>query len=158
MFSAWGQAPRFVRNAAVSLPTFLFDLALLHLLVRRAHVDYLVATLAAFLVANGLGYFLARWLLFAGTKRGLRAGLVYFLGIAALSALAIALLMWLLVGVLHFDVILSRVGAATVIGLGGYLLNLTLNFRVARSQAALARGRLADVTAAPPAPLEPPPG
>jgi putative flippase GtrA len=135
LFVAWGHAPRFARNAAISLPTFLFDLGLLFLLVRRAHLDYLVATLVSFLVANGLSYFLARRLVFAGTTRGLSAGLVYFLAIAALSALAVTLMMWLSVSVLHFDVIPSRIGAASIVGVGGYLLNLMLNFRVAHTQA-----------------------
>jgi len=133
---ARSQAPRFARNAAISLPTFLFDLGLLFLLVRRAHLDYLVATVVAFLVANGFSYFLARWLVFAGTKRGLRAGLVYFLAIAAVSAFTVTLLMWLSVSVLHFDVILSRIAASSFVGLGGYLLNLMVNFRVARTPGA----------------------
>jgi putative flippase GtrA len=133
---AWGKAPRFARNAAISFPAFLFDLGLLFLLVRAIHLDYLVATIVAFLVANGLSYFLARWLVFDGTKRGLSAGFVYFLVIAALSAFAVTLMMWLAVSVLHFDVILSRIGAAGVTGVGGYLLNLMLNFRVARTQRA----------------------
>jgi putative flippase GtrA len=118
------------------LPTFLFDLVLLFLLVRGAHLDYLAATVVAFMAANGLSYFLARWLVFAGTKRGLSAGLVYFLAIAALSAFAVTLMMWLAVSVLHFDLILSRIGASAIVGVGGYLLNLMVNFRVARTQAA----------------------
>jgi putative flippase GtrA len=130
LFAAWGQAPRFVRNAAISAPTFLIDLGLLFLLVRRVHLDYLVATIVSFLVANALGYFLARRLVFVGTTRGVRAGLIYFLAIAALSGCALTPLMWLLVTVLHFGVILSRIGAAIIVGLGGYLLNLTVNFRV----------------------------
>ena len=136
---AWGQAPRFARNAAISLPTFIFDLGLLFLLVRRTHFDYLIATVVSFLVANGLGYFLARWLVFAGTKRGLSAGLVYFLAIAALSAFAVVFLMWLSVSVFHFDVILSRIAASGIVGVGGYLLNLMVNFRVARPQDASSR-------------------
>ncbi|HEY1753150.1 MAG TPA: GtrA family protein [Caulobacteraceae bacterium] len=132
LLAAWERAPRFVRNAAISLPTFLLDLALLYLLVRRAHVDYLIATTVSFLVANGLGYFLARWLVFAGTRRGVRAGLVYFLAIAALSAFALTPLMWLAVSVLHVEIILARVGAASIVGVGAYLLNLMVNFRVAR--------------------------
>ena len=136
LFVAWCQAPRFARNVAISLPTFLFDLGLLFLLVRRTHLDYLVATVVAFLVANGLSYFLARRLVFAGTKRGLSAGLLYFLAIAVLSAFAVAVLMWLSVSVFHFEVILSRIGAASIVGVGGYLLNLMLNFRVARTQGA----------------------
>lgn len=135
-FEAWGKVPRFARNAAISLPTFLLDLGLLFLLVRRAHLDYLLATVVSFLIANGLSYFLARWLVVVGTKRGMRAGFVYFLVIAALSAFAVTGLMWLAVSVFHFEVISSRIGAAGFVGIGGYLLNLLLNFRVARAQGA----------------------
>jgi len=131
--AAWGRAPRFFRNAAISLPTFLIDLGLLYTLVRRAHLHYLAATIVAFLVANGLGYFLARWLVFEGTTRGVRAGLVYFLAIAGLSAAAVTALMWVSVSVLHIEVIVSRIIAGTVVGVGGYLLNLMLTFRVARA-------------------------
>ncbi|HEY1446951.1 MAG TPA: GtrA family protein [Caulobacteraceae bacterium] len=123
------------------MPTFLLDLGLLYLLVRRAHLDYLVATLAAFFVANGLGYFLQRWLVFAGTKRGLGAGFIYFLAIAALSAVAVGMLMWLFVSVLHAPLIASRIGAAVIVGVGGYLLNLMVNFRVARTLGAPSRLR-----------------
>jgi putative flippase GtrA len=131
---AWGRAPRFLRNAAISLPTFMIDLALLYLLVRRAHMEYLAATVVAFLFANVLGYFLARRLVFAGTKRGVRAGLVYFLAIAALSVFALTPLMWLFVSVFHVGVILSRIATSSLVGVGGYLLNLMFNFRVARPQ------------------------
>ena len=131
--AAWERAPRFVRNAAISFPTFLLDLGLLFLLVRWTHVAYLVATIIAFLIANGLSYFLARRLVFAGTKRGVRSGLVYFLAIATFSAFALTPLMWLSVSVLHIDFILSRVAAASIVGVCGYLLNLMLNFRVSRA-------------------------
>jgi putative flippase GtrA len=134
--ATWDRAPRFVRNAAISLPTFLFDLGMLYALVRGAHFDYLAATVVSFLLANAMNYFLARRLVFAETKRGLKSGLIYFLAIAALSAFALAPLMWLLVGIFHFDVILSRVFAASLVGIGAYLVNLTVNFRVARPQSA----------------------
>jgi putative flippase GtrA len=109
------------------------------LLVRQAHLNYLVATVVAFLVANGLGYFLARWLVFVGTNRGVKVGLVYFLAIAALSAFALTPLMWLFVSVLHADVILSRIAAASIVGVVAYILNLLFNFRVARMQGAPTR-------------------
>jgi putative flippase GtrA len=131
--------PRFVRNAVTSLPTFLLDLGLLFLLVQRGHLNYLVATVIAFLIANGLGYFMARWLVFAETKRGVSTGLVYFLAIAAISAFALTPLMWLGVSVLHVDVIVSRIVAATIVGVGSYLANLMFNFRVARTPRASRR-------------------
>jgi putative flippase GtrA len=139
LLAAWGRAPRFVRNAAISLPTFLIDLGLLFLLVRLAHVAYLPATVISFLVANGLSYFLARRLVFVETTRGVATGLVYFFVIATLSALALTPLMWLSVSVLHIDFILSRIGTAGLVGVGGYLLNLMVNFRVARTRHAAER-------------------
>jgi putative flippase GtrA len=128
----WEHAPRFVRNAATSLPTFLLDLGLLFLLVRFARMDYLLATIASFVVANGLGYFMSRWLVFGETTRGVRIGLVYFLAIAAVSAFALTPLMWVGVSLLHIDVVVSRIIASVVVGVGSYLANLTFNFRVAR--------------------------
>jgi len=128
---AWVQTPRFVRNALISLPTFLLDLGLLYLLARQAHMNYLAATIVSFFAANGLGYFLARWFVFAGSKRSLRRGLIYFLAIATFSAFALMPLMWLFVSLLHLDVVVSRAAAASIVGIGGYLLNLTFNFRLA---------------------------
>jgi putative flippase GtrA len=139
LIAAWDKAPRFARNAAISLPTFLIDLGLLFTLVRGAHVAYLVATIVSFLVANGLSYFLARRLVFAETRRGVRSGLLYFLAIATLSAFALTPLMWLSVSVLHIDFILSRIATASLVGVGGYLLNLMLNFRVTRATGGTAR-------------------
>ena len=136
---AWGAAPRFFRNAAISFPTFLLDLGLLFLLTQRVHLNYLLATVLSFLISNGLNYFLARRLVFTGTKRGLRAGLVYFLVIAALAAVTLTPLMWLLAGVCHLDVLLSRTIAAIIVGVGGYLMNLVLNFRVGGSKTSPAR-------------------
>ena len=74
-----------------------------------------------------------------GTSRGVKVGLVYFLAIAALSALALTPLMWLSVSVLHADVILSRIVAASIVGVGGYLLNLVFNFRLANMHGAPTR-------------------
>ena len=137
---AWGGVPRFIRNVLVSAPTFLVDIGLLFLLVRVAHLNYLVAVVVAFLAANGLSYVLARRLVFGETRRGVRAGLIYFFAIAALSAVALIPLMWLFVSLFHLDIIVSRVAAASLVGAGGYLLNLLFNFRVAHAQSAAGRG------------------
>jgi putative flippase GtrA len=127
----WTKTPRFVRNGLISLPTFLIDLAMLYGLVRRLHLDYRLATILAFLVANGLSYLLARRLVFEGSRRGWKSGFVYFLGIAALSAFTLTPLMWLFVEGLHIEFVVSRVVAAAIVGVGGYLLNLVFNFRIA---------------------------
>ncbi len=122
---------RFLRNVAISLPTFLVDLGLLYLLVHEAHVEYLAATVASFLASHVLSYFLARWFVFSGTRRGVNVGLVYFMVIASLAAFVLTLLMWLFVTVFHLEIMFSRIASASITGVGGYLLNLIFNFRVA---------------------------
>jgi putative flippase GtrA len=127
----WERLPRFLRNALISFPTFVCDLVLLVFLVRYVHLGYLPATVVAFLTANVASYILARTLVFPESRRGLRAGFVYFLAIAAFSTLMLTPLMWVLVGVFHFYYVVSRILAASIVGVGGYLLNLLFNFRVA---------------------------
>jgi putative flippase GtrA len=131
---AWGRTPRFFRNVAISLPTFLIDLSLLYVLVQLFHLEYLASTVISYLIANVLAYFLQRRLVFADTKRSVRLGLVYFLAIATVSALALTPLMWLFVSRFHIEIIVSRIAAASIVGFGGYLLNLVFNFRVARPE------------------------
>ena len=127
----WNATPRFVRNVAVSAPMFLVDLVLLYGLVHYAHTEYLIATVLAFLATNGVSYFLARRLVFRGTRRGVKAGLVYFLAIAGASALALTPFMWLFVSVLHLNVVISRIATSIIVGLAGYAVNLVFNFRLA---------------------------
>jgi putative flippase GtrA len=126
----WRRLPRFARNALISLPTFLFDLVLLVLLVQWLHMAYVAATVAAFIATNVLSYFLARWLVFTESRRGLRSGLVYFLGIATLTAFLLAPLMWLLVDVVHLGYLVSRIAAAAILGIAGYASNLLFHFRI----------------------------
>jgi putative flippase GtrA len=77
-----------------------------------------------------MSYFLARRLVFAETTRGVKSGLLYFLAIATLSAIALTPLMWLFVSVFHLEIILSRMATASIVGAAGYILNLVFNFRV----------------------------
>ena len=130
---AWRGTPRFLRNVAISLPMFLVDLGLLYGLVHWVRMDYLAATVVAFLAANLVSYFLARRLVFKGTRRGVKTGLVYFVAISALSAFALTPLMWLFVSVFHVELIVSRIATASIVGLGGYLLNSAFNFRVSET-------------------------
>lgn len=106
---------------------------LLIVLVRCLHWPYLAATIIAFLLVNLVSYLLARRLVFAETRRGMKTGLAYYILIAALSGAMLTALMWVLVGVLHVNYVASRIVAAGAAGIGGYLLNLVFNFRLARS-------------------------
>ncbi len=128
----WLNLSRFVRNAIISLPTFLCDLILLVVLVRLLAVNYMVASVVAFLVTTIVSYFLTRRLVFRGSGRGMKSGLLYFLAIAAASAALLTPLMGLFVGVLHLDIVVARILATVIVSLGGYYANRYFNFRKKR--------------------------
>ena len=123
--------PRFFKYAAVTLPTFLFDLGILVTLTQVFHVQYVLAAGTAFVIATSLNYVLSRRFVFLGTHRSLSLGYVYFFMIAGAGLLTVTTGMYVFVGLLHFNYIVSRVGIALVEGVWNYLMNLYVNFRVA---------------------------
>ncbi|MBA3788884.1 GtrA family protein [Patescibacteria group bacterium] len=121
---------RFLRYVAVTLPTFLLDLGLLVLLTQVFSVNYVLATGIAFIVATTANYFLSRRFVFMGSHRSFSLGYVYFLTIALVGLFTVTSSIWVLVGLLHFNYILSRLLIAFVEGMWNYLMNLYLNFKV----------------------------
>ena len=121
---------RFIRYSAVGVSTFLFDLALLWVLIDLIKLHYLVATALAFLVAVSINYLVSRVWVFVRTHRTFFSGYVYFLQFAILGALATTALKWVGVELLALPALYSRVGIAGVVGVFNYLGNLYLNFKV----------------------------
>ncbi|MDB5195328.1 MAG: GtrA family protein [Parcubacteria group bacterium] len=122
---------RLLKYIAVTLPTFLFDLGLLTLLVQIFHVQYVLAAGFAFIVATTTNYVLSRHFVFIGSERSLGLGYVYFLIIAGVGLLMVTVSIWILVQVFLLNYLVSRILIALVEGSWNYLMNLYLNFRVA---------------------------
>ena len=119
----------FIRNAAASTLSFLFDLLLLWIMIDHMHMDKLVAVAMGFVLANGLHYLLARAWVFRGTLRGLISGYVFFLA-NSLFGLAIILGAFaLLANALDVPYMIARVIASLCAGTVVFVLNATLNFR-----------------------------
>ena len=121
---------RFLKYAAVTLPTFSFDLALLFVLVHFLSFHYLPAAIIAFVAATTANYILSRRFVFVGTNRPVASGYIYFLSIATLGVGLVASSMWVLVGLLHLNYIASRICVALAEGTWNYLMNLRFNFRL----------------------------
>ncbi len=117
-------------NLVVGVGTFLCDLALLYGLVRGMHLDPVLATPMAFLVAVTLNHALARRYVFRQTARGLWASLSIFLGLACLGALVSTVAMYILVTWWGVAFLLARILIAGVVGALSYLFHLYINFRV----------------------------
>lgn len=121
---------RFFRYTIVGVSTFLVDLAILWALIDLFEVNLFLAAAIGFLLGVSLNYFVSRTWVYQGTNRGFTRGYVYFLVLAFLGVGMTVLLMWLLTAFTNFHYITVRVIVASFVGIGTYLLNLHLNFKV----------------------------
>lgn len=109
------------------------DLVLLFLFTDALGWPPVLSAAVAFIIAVSLNYILSRYFVFKGTTRGFTAGHVGFL-IIALSRLGIVTgMMHVLVNILAWNYLLSRIFIALFTGIWNYLLNLYFNFKVAGS-------------------------
>lgn len=121
---------RFFRYALVGGSTFAFDLALIWVLTELAGVPYYISTPLAFVVAVSMNYFIARRFVFKGTERKVHHGYIYFITVAGGGAVLITLAVALLTETFHLHYLLARTLVACVVGVGNYLFNLHVNFKV----------------------------
>lgn len=93
-------------------------------------VPYQVSTALGFIIAVSLNYLLARKYVFKGTERRLHHGYLYFIVFALGGALLITASVAFLVSILSLHYLVARVLVACVVGMGNYLFNLHVNFKV----------------------------
>jgi putative flippase GtrA len=122
---------RFIKYSSVGVSTFVFDLLLLYILTDFLDLHYITAAGAAFIVAISLNYFLSHKYVFKGSARTIQSGYINFLGIALIGLLLVMGGMYVMVSILGFNYIISRIGIAGLTGFWNYLINLFLNFNVA---------------------------
>lgn len=122
---------RFLRYAVVGVSTLSFDLVLLFIATEFLHIPYYISTAGAFLIAVSINYFISRAHVFKGTERTIHHGYAYFIAVALLGAFLTTSLVTLLVSFAHLYYLLARVLVAGIIGIGNYLFNLHVNFKVA---------------------------
>ncbi|WP_320176024.1 GtrA family protein [Maridesulfovibrio sp.] len=122
---------RFLRYTYVGGGTFLFDLAMLYLFTDGLKWHPVFAAGVAFLIAVSTNYLISRKLVFKGTSRKFKQGYLGFLLIAVTGLIIVTGGMFLMVDILQWQYIISRILISLVTGLWNYLLNLYVNFRVA---------------------------
>jgi len=122
---------RFLKYILVGGSTFAFDLLLIWLMTEFLHVPYVVSTALGFLIAVSLNYLISRRYVFRGTMRRMHHGYAYFILFAGLGAVLISLSVAALVTYLALHYLAARVLVACVVGIGNYLFNLHVNFKVA---------------------------
>ena len=126
---------RFSKYVGVGFSTFIFDLFLFYILTSWIGIQYLLATVLAFSISVSINYGISRRYVFRETDRGVVAGYSYFLLIGGSSLVAVTLLMAICVEILDLPYLISRIFVSGAVGIGTYLMNLYLNFRVAGKHA-----------------------
>ena len=121
---------RFFKYTLVGGSTFVFDLLLLAILIDVLHINTILASGGAFFIAVSINYYLSRSFVFKGTERDVKTGYLYFFVIAGTGLFFVMSAMFVLVSLLHFQPLLSRVCVAAVTGCWNYLSNLYFNFKM----------------------------
>ena len=121
---------RFVKYFAVGASTFLFDLAMLFIAVHFFKIPYYIATPCTFLIAVTCNYLISRKLVFTGTERGLYRGYANFAAVALFAAFITTSLVGGLVSLFGLYYLAARILVAGIVGMGNYLFNLYINFKV----------------------------
>jgi putative flippase GtrA len=119
----------FLKNAAASTVSFLFDLLLIWIMIEQTDVNRTLAVAIGFMLANALHYLFARAWVFRGTSRGFASGYVYFLTNALFGLVIILAAFALLAEALGVPYMLARVIASLCAGTVVFVLNATMNFR-----------------------------
>ncbi len=122
---------RFARYSAVGVSTFLLDLLIVFVLVNGFAVHYLVAIAIGFIAGVSINYAVSRLWVFRGTLRSLGEGYLYFVCAGLLGLGAILSLTALLVESFGISLFPARIAVSGIVGIGNYLFNLYLNFKVA---------------------------
>ena len=121
---------RFLRYASVGISTLLFDLGMLYVAVSIFGLPVYIATPLTFLIAVSCNYALSRRYVFQKTERGWIHGYGYFAIVAIIGALVTTTLVEALVTYAGLFYLIARVLVAGIVGIGNYLFNLYLNFKV----------------------------
>jgi putative flippase GtrA len=121
---------RFLKYGAVGGSTFGLDLLLMAGFLKLG-MSYPLATYTAFLIAVSINYTLSRQLVFRGTRRSVEVGYINMVLAAALGAFLTMSLTMGVVKVTDLNALAARLPVAVMIGIGNYLFNLYVNFRVA---------------------------
>lgn len=122
---------RTLRYVLVGSSTLGFDLLLLYTLVNTFGVSFVIATPVCFCIAASINYLVSRRFVFTRTERSLVHGYGYFAALAACGAFITTVLVAGFVTYLALPFLAARVCAAGLVGIGNYLFNLHVTFRVA---------------------------
>ena len=117
------------KYSIVGVTTFGFDLLLLYFFVEFLKINYLIATIIAFIIAVSLNYYFNRKYTFSFTKSNYTKAYLVFMIIDGICLGIISLSMYTFVDILGYNYFISRIIIAGFIGLFNYALHWFITFR-----------------------------
>lgn len=122
---------RFMKYSSVGVSTFLFDLCLLYVFTAHLHINILISTAVAFLIAVSINHYISSRHVFSKSTTSHKRSYLQFVLVALTALVATIISMHLLVSEFELYPLLARTITSLLVGVASYLCNLYMNFRVA---------------------------
>jgi putative flippase GtrA len=114
---------RFVKYVAAGVIFFCIDLAIFWYFTKNLKMEYILATIVAFTIANSLNYFVNRNWGFRDTAVKIGKSYASYMLVGATALILITLLMLFAVQVLAAPYFASRATIGILVGLWNYIIN-----------------------------------
>lgn len=124
------QVHRFLTYLVVGVSTFILDLGMYYSLIHFFGVNYLLSATLGYIIGITLNYVFSRKYVFAETERQVHTGYLIFIGIAIIGLCIITTCMYILVDLLQFNYVISRIVVAGLVGVWNFYTNSRHNFKV----------------------------
>ncbi|HEX4799088.1 MAG TPA: GtrA family protein [Candidatus Paceibacterota bacterium] len=121
---------RGIKYSAGGISTFGLDLLLVYILTHYTPIPVSGALILGFLCGISINYLISYFWVFRGTTQTLARGYVYFLSIGICAGIAISYSTLFITQHTSLSILESRVCVASVIGIGNFLSNALINFKM----------------------------
>jgi len=117
-------------HQGLGLLSFIFDIAVIYLLIKLVHLDYPVAVMLGFIAATFANYFATRSTIYRNTLRPHKTAVTYFFIVAAVAMVVTVGGTVFLHEVVGVPVYVARVAIGIFFGLTGYLVDCLFVFKL----------------------------
>ena len=120
---------KFLKYGVAGGSAFIFDFALIYILIEYVEIHYLIAVPIAFIVGTMINYGINHLWVFKGTQQNVKTGYVLFLIVAIVGVLLTMGFMYMMIEWWNVQTLWARVIAAGLVYIWSFSANFIFTFK-----------------------------